>query len=485
MAGSDVMQNIKFGRNFAAGNYYGVLDTYWPPLYPLLLGIVTYFINDLVLPAVIISIVTGSLAIPLTYYVVKQSYSHSPAVIAAVIAIFYPYLINSVFAIGTENIYFLCITGALIVGWNGLVKGSALEYILTGVLLGLAYLTRPEAIGYPFFFIALVIGKDLWQRQLFSRKTMSQVAAIILGFTLLAAPYISYLRSETGSWTISGKTSKNFASGIFSEETSQRGRDQEVEQPAGKPTVKNLASNFIFNLREAQKGLGQLMPMFLLLFAGLGLFGERWRKERLKREAYLLSFCLLTVFGYAATWVLERYLYVLFPIFFGWIALGVMRLEHWFRESSPDWTIGKFLSRINYVKFVAICLVFIYLYVFTINFYVRSRESAWQGAAYEERDAGIWLRENGKASPVIFSGSFRPVFYADGNQYWTETSDMRQVLEKIRNSRVDYVVDSERIHKKFPYLKGISEVLQNEPDFELIYERNDMPGYKISIFRLR
>ena len=480
----DATRNIRLGRNFASGNFYGVLDDYWPPLYPLLLGVVTYVVNDLVLPAIIISIVAGSLAIPLTYYFVKQSYGRSEAFIAAVIAVFYPFLINSVFGLGNENLYLLCILWALIVGWNGLLKSSSVDYFLTGILLGLAYLTRPEAFGYPIFFIALAIGKALWQRQLFGRETILQVAAILLGFMLLSAPYILYLKSETGSWTISGKTSQNFASGVFSEDALQEERgDEGMEPRVGRPTARELASNFVHNFREAQKSIGQLIPMFLLVLAGLGLFGERWSKERFKREAYLLAFCVLTILGYAATWVIERYLYILLPIFFGWIALGIVRLERWFRESCPDWTFGKYLTRVNYGSFVAVCLILIYLYVFTTNFYVRSKESEWQGRAYEERDAGIWLRENGKPSPVIFSVSFRPVFYADGNQYAPETKDVREILEKIRNEQVDYVVDSERMHKKLPHLKGLTEALQNEDNYELVYQRNDHPGHKISIFR--
>jgi 4-amino-4-deoxy-L-arabinose transferase-like glycosyltransferase len=479
----DATRNIMLGRNFASGNLYGVLDDYWPPLYPILLGIMTYVVNDLVLPAIIISTVAGSLAIPLTYYFVKRSYSRREAVIAAVIAIFSPYLINSVFALGSENIYLLCILGALITGWKGWVKGSAIYYFVTGILLGLAYLTRPEAIGYPIFFIALAIAKSLWQK-LPARKMLVQIAAVFIGFALLSTPYILYLRSETGSWTISGKTRQNLASGIFSEEVTQRETDQFGSEPRTEgPTVKAIVVNFIENMREVQGGIVQLFPILLLVLAGLGIFGERWGKDRLIRETYLLTFCVLTVAGYAATWVLERYLYVLLPIFFGWIALGVVRLEKWFRESAPSWTYGRYLSRVTYGTFAAGCLTLIFLYLFTSNFYVRSKESEWQGRAYEERDAGIWLRENGKASPAIFSASFRPVFYANGKQYWERAKDIGEILEQIRNAHADYVVDGERTHRQSPYLKDLTEILQNDPDYELVYQRNDHPGHKISIFR--
>ncbi|MGD9628389.1 MAG: glycosyltransferase family 39 protein [Pyrinomonadaceae bacterium] len=499
VAGSDAMQNIKLGRKFASGNFSGVLDTYWPPLYPILIGAVTIFVDDLVLPAVIISIVAGSLAVPLTYYFVRQSYGHDAGIVAAVLAVFFPYLINSVFAIGTENLYYLFIVGALFTGWKGLMNDSPTSYLSTGVLLGLGYLTRPEAIGYPIFFIALAVGKAVWQKRPFRRETILQVSSILLGFALLSVPYLLYLKSETGSWTISGKMGKNFASGVFSEEQTKGAPTRSLEDSTddSRPTIKNLASNFFFNLREAHKAIGELMPIFLLLLAGLGLFGEKLSEERLKREAFLVAFCFLTIVGYAATWVLERYLYILFPIFFGWIALGIIRLERWYRESVSDWTFGRYLSRINYHSFVALCLVLVYLYVFTTNFYVRSSASSWQQAAYEERDAGKWIKENGKSNPNLFTESYRPAFYADGIQYWSESTDLEVIMSQIkqckgdslitsgppnRDCKIDYVVSSERSLRGNPFLENFTDVLRNDPEFTLVYETDKQPGYKISVF---
>lgn len=498
VAGSDAMQNIKLGRNLATGNFNGVLDTYWPPLYPILIGVVTFFLDDLVLPAIIISIIAGSLAVPLTYYFVRQSYGHDAGIIAAVMAVFFPYLINSVFAIGTENLYLLFIVGALFIGWKGVINDSPTMFLCTGALLGLGYLTRPEAIGYPIFFIALAVGKAVWKKRPFRRETVLQVASILLGFALLSVPYLLYLKSETGSWTISGKMGKNFASGIFSEEAPKDARARSREDSVDtRPTIRNLASNFLFNLREAHKAISELMPIFLILLAGLGLLGEKVSEERLKREAFLVAFCFLTIFGYAATWVLERYLYILFPICFGWIALGIIRLERCFRESISNWTFGRYLSRINYYSFLALCLFFVYLYVFTTNFYVRSKASSWEQAAYEERDAGVWLRENGKSNPNLFTASYRPAFYADGIQYWSESKDLEMIMSQIKqckgdslitsgppnlDCKIDYVVSSERSLRNNPFLEKFTDMLRNDPEFTLVYETDEQPGYMISVF---
>ena len=296
----DATRYIRLSRNFAAGNFYGVLDYYWPPMYPILLGVVTRFVGDPILPAIIISTIAGGLAVPLTYYFVKQSYGRKPALIAASITIFYPFLINSVFGLGSENEYLLFILGALVVGWAGLVDDSPLDFLFCGILLGAAYLTRPEAIGYPIFFIAFAIGKALWQKRPTIRKTALQVSAIVLGVALLSAPYILYLKTATGTWTISGKASQNFAAGIFDgSEPQEIGEKDGPETHVGKFTPKEVAVNFIYSFRLAQTYIGNLIPMFLLVLVGVGLFGEKWNRQRLLRSLspYVLHFDCARVRG--------------------------------------------------------------------------------------------------------------------------------------------------------------------------------------------
>lgn len=478
VAGSDVMQNILLARRFASGDLYGVLDTYWTPVYPILVGIVSIFMDDLVLPAVIVSMIAGCLAVPLTYYLAKQSYGERVALIASVIAIFFPYLLNSVFALGLENIYLIWMTGAIIVGWNALSRGSIKLNVLTGALLGLGYLTRPEAIGYPILFVLLAAGDALVERKLLDRRWMLGAAALLIGFLLIAAPYIFYLKQATGTWTVSGKAGVNVSAGHFAD------GEEGVRPPVAGDSAKVLAVNFLMGFREVQKSVANLLPFLLIVFLTLGLLGRRWEKDRTKREIYLLAFCAFTALGYAASVVQDRYFYVLLPIFFGWIALGIVRFGDWFVESFEGRFPGRslFLLRPNTIAAASLLLIFVYM--FSVNFYIRSRESAWQGSAYEERDAGAWLASNGKSSPKILSESFRPVFYARGEQIWIDSDDPKEFIAEAKRRRADYVFDSERTHKRLPELAGLAERLKNDPEFELVYHTQE-PGYNTWIFKLK
>lgn len=480
-AGSDVMQNILLARKFAAGNYYGVLDTYWPPVYPILVGSVNLFVDDLILPAMIVSIIVGSLASPLIYFLTKQSYGEREGVIAGVIAIFYPFLINSVFAIGTENVYLVLVTAALIVGWKSLCTNDSVGYFVTGLLLGLSYLTRPEAFGYLPAFGLVVLGKSYLSAKTHRTRTFFRIAALIIGFFIVAAPYLIYLKVETGTWTVSGKVEANIMAGALKDEgDSDLGNLAQHGQ-----TTENIFKNLFYGTRYAQIFLASILPLFLVILSSLGLFRSIWKRERLWRELYLLLFCILTIGGYIFSVVLERYLYVLLPVFIAWIARGIVEAEQWYLNSVKEWRMPRLLTFLSPRGFVPVCLVLIFFYMFTANFYVRSAESAWQGAAFEERDAGKWIRKNASPNSLMFSPSFRPIFYGEGEQFWTDTTDPKILMSEIKEKQVRYVILNDRSYKKFPYLREFNEVLRKSEDFKLVYEREDMPGYKISIFELK
>ena len=479
VASSDLMQNQLLAERFAAGDFYHALDPYWPPLYAVLLGSVTFVVDDLILPAVIVSMVAGSLIASVTYLLARPLYGQRVGLIAGTLALFYPFFLNVTFTLGNENLYSSFIIGSLICAWRAFTQNSLSWYFATGLLLALAYLTRPEAIGYLILFSGFAAVDHVRVKERSGRRLLMRLGILFVGFLLLSAPYLVYLKQETGSWTVSNKVAVNLAGGVMRE---TEGR-QSAELTSPKVSSRKILQNLTGAERLAQTIIQDIVPIFLFIFISLGLFGDTWSTERLFRELFLIAFCVLTVLGYVVTFVLERYFYVLLPVFLGWMGMGIVVAERWFFASVERWDFSS-LQRIKRL-FVRLCVGLVFLYMFSVNFYVRSSESVWQGWALEERDAGVWLRENGKPSASIFSASFRPVFYARGKQVWTEAADSDEIMEHILRAHVDYVVVSERLADKYPLLNDLSFRLITSNQFELIYERNDYPGYMISIYRPR
>lgn len=486
VVGSDAAEYIWLGRKFAAGNYYGVLDTYWPPLYPLLIGIVTTMFDSLTLPAVIVSIVAGSLVVPLTYWLAEESYGKATAMVASIIAIFFPHLLNSVFSLGSENPYVVLTTGCLLTGWVGLTKDSVVSWLVTGMLLALAYLTRPEAFGYLIFFAFLIMVGKPFQREFVLKRRLIQMSVLTLGFAILATPYLVYLHGQTGTWTISAKVQTNIAGGAFSDNALERSlKAMEVDPDADERSLKALFFNTLLNLREAHVVFSSLIPPFLAILVGLGLFCTRWDRERTVREGYLIAFCLVTVAGYVMSFVIERYFLVLLPVFFVWIARGILFLRDWYEESSLEWNLGAGRKILRSSQIPSLLLVLMILYLSPTLFFIRSKESAWQSRAFSERDAGVWLRENGQVKSKVFAFSSVPIFYSDYEGFWTDAKDPDEILRQILSNNVGYVLDSERSYTKRPHLADLTERLKVDPRFERIYERNEFPGNRVAIYRVK
>ncbi len=476
--GSDQMQEIMLGRKFASGDFQGVLDTYWAPFYPILIGIASFFIDSPVVPAALVSVLASSLLVPLTYILLLQSYGRREALIAGSIALFFPHLINSVVVVGSENVFIALVLGVLIVTWNALMTGSKMLYLTAGILLGLAYLTRPEAIGYFLYLVLIIIAHSFWRKKAFLKTALPHIAFLLLGFFLFATPYVWYLRNETGIWTVSGKARINTIAGELSTETDS------FQPPTANGHIKEFIKYFLVNVVEVQKMFPALFPLLLWLFIGLGLFVSPWGKERLEREIFLILFCLVTIVGYAAAVVQLRYFYVLLPILFGWTARGIVKFAEWLHDTaSRQNSETTFLLRPRSITVLAIAVIF--LYVLPLNFYMRSSDRRWETSGYEERDAGLWLRQNAKTEPYVFSASRRPVFYAEARQLSPATENIEAIISEIKEQKVDYVFTSERSLKRNTFLKGFDEILRNDSDFELVYEKTPRTGYRICIFKRR
>ena len=477
IVGSDQVEYIRLGQNFAAGNFHGVLDVYRPPFFPMLLGLASLLIQGLVLPAVMIAVLAGSIAVPLTYYFVKQSYGERDARLAGMFAVFYPHLLNSVFSIGSENVYLVLITLCLLTGWKALTSDSVLHYALAGGLVGLAYLTRPEAFAYTTFFIGAILVKIVWKKEQPVRRLLLFGGVFLISFLLFATPYLLYLKTETGNWTVSGKTTINTV--LADHEAAAL---NEVGEAESRETAAVLVMNIVSNLVQVNTILPYLVPLGVGLFIALGLFGTIWGAERLKREAYLIGFVVLTVLGYTLAVVQTRYFYVLLPIAFGWAARGIYFFAEWFRSSARKLKLpAPVVAVADYTP--ALCLVVLFLYLAPLSFFMRSKADSWQERAYEEKAAGIWLKDHAPAMSKVFSPRKLPPFYSGTVQVSPRSTEIDVILNQIKTEGVEYVVISDRSVRRNSYLEGLENGLQSTPGFSRVYLNEDNPDFKISIYK--
>jgi len=177
------------------GSYYinYLRDRTWQwvlhPGYPLGIEVARLFTDDGVFAAQLVSLVSGSLLVIPLYYLARSFLTPWYAVGATVIGVFNPWMVRYGAVTMSESFYILLAVTSLCLYFQK-------RYLLAGIAGGLAYLTRPEAL----VFIGIIGLFELIKRR--------YRPALELGLSclVLAAPYIIYLHSETGQWSVTPKT---------------------------------------------------------------------------------------------------------------------------------------------------------------------------------------------------------------------------------------------------------------------------------------
>jgi 4-amino-4-deoxy-L-arabinose transferase-like glycosyltransferase len=194
------------GRNLIRGNFAEGLSTYWSPLYPFLVGISSLIFPDLMFAATFVSVVAGTLLVPLLYLMVREFYGHEAAGVGASLVIIYPPLVLYSAVFLTEATYTLLFAGAVFAGWLALTRWRAKYFLTWGVLFGACYLVKPEAFAYVGLALVVAIVAAIIRREVFKLRTILNLALLVVAFAALSAPYLFFLHAQTGHWMISEKT---------------------------------------------------------------------------------------------------------------------------------------------------------------------------------------------------------------------------------------------------------------------------------------
>lgn len=83
---------------------------------------------------------------------------------------------------------------------KGFIKNHPGRFFYGGLVVGFAYLVRPEAVGLLVVIPGFLVFRRIVQKER-SWTVISKCSALLLtGFLLFALPYIVYLSIDTGQW---------------------------------------------------------------------------------------------------------------------------------------------------------------------------------------------------------------------------------------------------------------------------------------------
>ena len=208
---------ITIARGIISGQGFTGLDTRYPdiiqpPLYPMLLAAAFLLPGPELALARGVSAMMGALLVLTGGAIARRTMGDRTARRTGWIIAFYPLLAHISGVAITESTFTALVTGSLLVLWTALdaPAGSMRRFIhMTGVglMLGLAYLTRPEGLAYVAAAAFIVVMTAILSSAPLAARARGALAIVwlLIGFSLAATPYLVWVRSQTGRWLLSPK----------------------------------------------------------------------------------------------------------------------------------------------------------------------------------------------------------------------------------------------------------------------------------------
>jgi hypothetical protein len=205
---------------FAQGSFDEGLQTFLHPLYPLLTASFGTLLGGLERGGYFVSITAASLAVvPLVLWV-RGWAGERVAIWTGILYALHPILSLECAEIANTGLFVGLLVTSVSVGLAALQGSHVALYPLAGILIGLCYLTRPEGLA-PLLFMG--VGAVYQTGRLFhcqkgapdrGRATLLRfcrlsggVLAAMIVCACLILPYLLWMRTRSGTWTLTPRPS--------------------------------------------------------------------------------------------------------------------------------------------------------------------------------------------------------------------------------------------------------------------------------------
>jgi 4-amino-4-deoxy-L-arabinose transferase-like glycosyltransferase len=495
---------LLLGYNLLAGNgftYSGYPELHFAPLYPIVAGLFHLLIGDFEMASNLVYALFGGLLLFPVFAVARRIYGVKTAWLAAVLVAIFPALTVNVLYWGslTEPLYLSLLYGGLALLLVGLEDDRLGILATAGALLGLAYLTRPEAVVYFGVFVIFGLIWLLKGKKCGIRRTWFALGSFVLPFVVLAIPYIWYLHVHTGQWLISGKidfvwqqatSSKRF---IYFDPVS----GGEIAWLSPDRFQMNILQSVLTNpgdiLHRVIKNGRSFKDQFfggsnfwwgLTPLVVVALFKQPWDQRRVRHEAFLITIILVLMLTFLPFFFLVRLFAPAFPVLLIWTARGALDLGRWLQDTVELWC-EKPLSN-PYLKSVLGWLptgMVIGVFILTIPLAAHGWISS---TFFGDKEAGLWLKTHAPTDAKIMTQEVAVALYADRHWVPSPNTDWAQFLLYARSHDANYLVVRElKLVERQPHLAHTLQ--KGAPELELVFsfEESHMPGsIKTLVYRI-
>jgi len=459
-------------RDFLKGNFVKGLSATLHPFYPLLISLVSFDSTNVEIAGRLISLFFGTLTLIPVFYLVKEVVGQKTAIFSGLFYSFHPYLTTYSGMLLSEATYWGLLTLSVYFFWMGLKRKRILGAIASGAFLALAYLTRPEGMGYLFVFLIWIVIYGGVKKGWFNKFIL--IGGVFLPFFILTYPYMIHIHQETGQWLITKK-----AVGVQSQLLKWDG--DEVNPSKGDEKQKPIERNS--KILSVSKNIFQYIPFTtyhylrayqfaLWLFLVFGLI--RIRQREIKGELFLASIVFFHLFSLSTfTPSTIRYSVPLIPISVFWAGAGVSEMKKYSNKIK--------ISRSETFIFYFIVLVILIQLPQSLKPERRHRE--------ELKTVGLWLKKNIPKDSIIMSNSPFEAFYADREfillplgipESQTPGKSYHEIIQLAKEKGVNYILVNKYTSETNP---DFNESIRST-DLKEFYQYREKDGSLIIVYEV-
>jgi 4-amino-4-deoxy-L-arabinose transferase-like glycosyltransferase len=383
-------------RDFLKGNFLKGLSSPAPPFYSFLIFLFTPDTTHVEITGRFISLFFGTLTVIPLFYLVKGAIGQKEAFLSTLFYSFQPYLVTYSGMLLTEATYWGLLVLSAYFFWTGLKKEKVWKGMFSGFLLGLAYLTRPEGIGYVLVYLIWAAVEGGLQKKWFKRSIF--IGVLILAVFIFVIPYVIYIHQETGVWLMS-KKAVAVQSDLLKEGTEDIDPSIGLEQNKpvkGDSKILWITRNIVQYLPSVTYRYLRAYHFSLWLFLFFGLI--RVRRKRIEYELFIASlvlFHLVSLSTFLPSAI--RFSIPVIPLSLLWAGTGLLEMK-------------RYLEKIKGANAEKVIFLFVALVVLSQLPQSLKPERSFRAG---QKKVGLWLQQNTPPGTIIMSNSPQETFYAD------------------------------------------------------------------------
>ena len=506
------------GKSLLMGQGYtitGVPELHYTPLLPILSGAIYALTGKPELGTSIWYVLCGAFLCVPVYAIAQRSYGRRVALISALLVAVFPSLSAGVLYWGTmtEPLFVLLVYGALWSVWVALDRRALWLYAVTGLLLGLAYLARPEGLIWAGGVGLLMLLYWGARKRLWRWRSLAKLCLYVGAFLLVAMPYMFFLHRHTGQWMGTGKLGITYDIGeavlegdplLYDRVTASldatTGEILWWSQGRFERTMLGvLMDDPAAFLTRTWRNLGQIrqvllvplvFPLFLLAPIVLALFKHPWTRRRLGHEALLWA-GVVPLVSFLPFHIEARFFAPAFPALLIWVAAGLDEMGVWLAETLGHWRDGcggqggapkTPLRRWRPIMTGLLTAMLIIYFALT---QVRVVRRGMNELNYAHKQAGLWLRENSPPDAAVMTRDLAVALYAQRGFVASPRADYAEYLDYARRKGASYLlVDERELRILRPHLAFLLDDLQPPDELEPVLTLVDARGRTI-VYRIK